>query len=226
MRQLIYFNRKPAYYLNRAFKLTCSELNGRFTSNDYIQTLTVIHPKIEPLEQQHQIKNSILQQNKQQQNEQQTINIQQQQQQKPFVAHARRSEHQIELKEPFLKSASGLFENGISVDPNDSFVRATPRFLVFMIVLGVIRIRSAHHRNNDSATDDQEMAWDDNSLNITVNPLDQIEQDQEHQHLNEDEDDSDSSDDASSYHEDGESSEEEVDKTKSRQELEWDDANF
>ncbi|KAF7491891.1 Calsyntenin-1 [Sarcoptes scabiei] len=82
MRQLIYFNRKPAYYLNRAFKLTCSELNGRFTSNDYIQTLTVIHPKIEPLEQQHQIKNSILQQNKQQQNEQQTINIQQQQQQK------------------------------------------------------------------------------------------------------------------------------------------------
>lgn len=126
MRQLIYFNRKPAYYLNRAFKLTCSELNGRFTSNDYIQTLTVIHPKIEPLEQQHQIKNSILQQNKQQQNEQQTINIQQQQQQKSFVAHARRSEHQIELKEPFLKSASGLFENGISVDPNDSFVRATP----------------------------------------------------------------------------------------------------
>lgn len=45
-------------------------------------------------------------------------------------------------------------------------------FLVFMIVLGVIRIRSAHHRNNDPTSDDQEMAWDDNSLNITVNPLD------------------------------------------------------
>lgn len=45
LREIIYFNRKPAYYLNRAFKLTCSELNGRFVSNDYIQTLTVIHPK-------------------------------------------------------------------------------------------------------------------------------------------------------------------------------------
>lgn len=46
LREIIYFNRKPAYYLNRAFKVTCSELNGRFLSNDYIQTLTVIHPKV------------------------------------------------------------------------------------------------------------------------------------------------------------------------------------
>lgn len=46
LREIIYFNRKPAYYLNRAFKLSCSELNGRFLSNDYIQTLTVIHPKV------------------------------------------------------------------------------------------------------------------------------------------------------------------------------------
>ena len=46
LHEIIYFNRKPAYYLNRAFKLSCSELNGRFLSNDYIQTLTVIHPKV------------------------------------------------------------------------------------------------------------------------------------------------------------------------------------
>ena len=45
--------------------------------------------------------------------------------------------------------------------------------------------------------------------------------------MNDDDDDSDSSDDASSYREDCETSEEEVDKTnKGRSELEWDDANF
>ena len=47
-------------------------------------------------------------------------------------------------------------------------------FLVFMIVLGVIRIRSAHHRTNDSRDEDQEMTWDESSLTITVNPLDVI----------------------------------------------------
>lgn len=39
LRQIVYTNRKPAYYLNRVFKLTCSELNGRFTSNEYVQTV-------------------------------------------------------------------------------------------------------------------------------------------------------------------------------------------
>lgn len=129
-------------------------------------------------------------------------------------------------------------------------------FLVFMIVLGVIRIRSAHHRVNDNREEDPEMTWDESSLTITVNPLDvsficvfnflylihiiltytlytpiythqQIEQEHEGQPLNEDEDESDSSDDASSYHEDGETSEEEPEpKPKVRSELEWDDTNF
>ena len=39
LRQVIYSNQKPAYYLNRQFKLVCSELNQRFTSNEYVQTV-------------------------------------------------------------------------------------------------------------------------------------------------------------------------------------------
>jgi hypothetical protein len=34
-----YANQKPAYYLNRQFKLVCSELNERFVSNEYVQTV-------------------------------------------------------------------------------------------------------------------------------------------------------------------------------------------
>ena len=43
LRQVTYTNRKPAYYLNRQFKIACSELNGRFVSNEYVQTVSMIY---------------------------------------------------------------------------------------------------------------------------------------------------------------------------------------
>ena len=40
LRQVTYTNQKPAYYLNRQFKIICSEMNGRFVSNEYSQTVS------------------------------------------------------------------------------------------------------------------------------------------------------------------------------------------
>lgn len=45
LRSLVYINRKPAYYLNRVFKLSCSQLGDRFHSAEFTLTLTVLHPK-------------------------------------------------------------------------------------------------------------------------------------------------------------------------------------
>lgn len=45
-------------------------------------------------------------------------------------------------------------------------------FLLFMIILGVIRIRTAHRRTQVvNVEEKQEMEWDNSELNITVNPL-------------------------------------------------------
>ena len=41
LRQIIYTNMKPAYYLNRQFKLSCSQRDKRFISNEFIETVRI-----------------------------------------------------------------------------------------------------------------------------------------------------------------------------------------
>jgi len=102
-------------------------------------------------------------------------------------------------------------------------------FLIFMIVLGVIRIRAAHQRSQVVTVDErQEMEWDNSALNIIVNPMEQegatIGYGEAEMNTMRGED-SDSDDDASSYHDELESSEDESEKIKDR-ELEWDDSTL
>lgn len=233
LRQIVYVNRKPAYYLSRAFKLTCSDLAGRFVSNEYVQTLTVIHPKatttstestsstlndgetrsahssthnppvvtaepssassssssldpevVDPIPQVHHVIGS----------------------DSTIVARMLAHPQHISPKAPQIKAGtlmeSTLLEDGFSRTSASMFLSDFFRnttsfltiaqtnlhsigaghavtviivvcvaFLVFMIVLGVIRIRAAHHRS-ENRDDEPEMAWDDSSLTITVNPLD------------------------------------------------------
>jgi hypothetical protein len=166
LRQIQYSNKKPAYYLNRAFKLICSELNGRFTSNEYVQTLTVIHPDLsksteDPFlgsggeraaEEHAQLDN--------------------------MVAHAQVDEHHAEMRPahmmPDMYMTSNFLEGSQQVGASHAvtvIIVVCVGFLLFMIVLGVIRIRAAHHRSQQEDMADAEMAWDDSALNITVNPM-------------------------------------------------------
>lgn len=45
LRSLVYSNKKPAYYLNRVFKLSCAQMSLQYKSAEYTLTLTVLHPK-------------------------------------------------------------------------------------------------------------------------------------------------------------------------------------
>ncbi|XP_013789566.2 calsyntenin-1-like, partial [Limulus polyphemus] len=191
LREIVYYNHKPAYYLNRAFKLVCSGLNGRFISNEYIQTLTVIHPRVEP---SHEVVNHM---------------------DPAAFAHAQIHDHQVELQAAYVTSK--LLENSEAVARTSASHTVTViiiicvGFLVFMIVLGVIRIRAAHRRSQGNCPDDHEMAWDGSSLTITVNPMEQVQEIPAPQ--KEQTEDSDSSDEGSCCQEDeADSSEEETEK--------------
>lgn len=102
-------------------------------------------------------------------------------------------------------------------------------FLLFMIVLGVIRIRAAHRRTVVQVEDKMvEMEWDNSALNITVNPMEQKEVFEYEDVPMKLRDDSDSDDDIDSYRDDCDSSDEEEEEVvvKKLKDLEWDDSTL
>uniref|UniRef100_T1J4B1 Cadherin domain-containing protein n=1 Tax=Strigamia maritima TaxID=126957 RepID=T1J4B1_STRMM len=178
VRQLLYHIRNPAYYLNRAFKLVCSELNGRFVSNEYLVTLAVIHPQTETKPD------------------------------KPApAANLQANRHHVEFVAPKHKTNEATYLESNNADASET-----------------IALSSATQQRSQETREDDEMAWDDSSLTIIVNPMDQIgDEEKGAQPVNDD--DSDSSDDNSSFHDDIESSEDETEKVKER-DLEWDDSTL
>ena len=93
------------------------------------------------------------------------------------VSHLQMGEQRVEQPAHLLNdlySGPTLLEGSQTVGASHAvtvIIVVCVGFLLFMIVLGVIRIRAAHHRATQEDMADAEMAWDDSALNITVNPM-------------------------------------------------------
>ncbi|XP_059160470.1 calsyntenin-1-like isoform X2 [Physella acuta] len=106
-------------------------------------------------------------------------------------------------------------------------------FLLFMIVLGVIRIRAAHKRTQVVQVDEkQEMEWDNSALNITINPMEQemFEYEDGARPTFPEDSDSDEDEESSMQGDYGDSSEDEEPAPQGKgpgvNELEWDHTSF
>ncbi|KAM9786259.1 calsyntenin-1 isoform 3-T3 [Neosynchiropus ocellatus] len=193
---------------DRKFKLVCSELNGRYISNDFKVEVNVIHTA-NPMEHAN---NAMVQPN--------FINP---------VHHA-----SVDLSGHNLVNA-----HQASVVPSAAtiVIVVCVSFLVFMIILGVFRIRAAHQRTmrDQESGKENEMDWDDSALTITVNPMEtyedqhssdeEEEEEEEESEDGEEEDDITSAESESSDEEEGGEQEDQQGVSR-QQQLEWDDSTL
>uniref|UniRef100_A0A3Q4GQ70 Calsyntenin-1 n=1 Tax=Neolamprologus brichardi TaxID=32507 RepID=A0A3Q4GQ70_NEOBR len=192
---------------DRKFKLVCSELNGRYISNDFKVEVNVIHTA-SPMEHSN---NAMVQPN--------FINP---------VHHA-----SVDLSGHNLVNA-----HQASVVPSAAtiVIVVCVSFLVFMIILGVFRIRAAHQRTmrDQENGKENEMDWDDSALTITVNPMEtyedqhsseEEEEEEEESEDGEEEDDITSAESESSEDEEGGEPEDQQGASR-QQQLEWDDSTL
>uniref|UniRef100_A0A673IL78 Calsyntenin-1 n=1 Tax=Sinocyclocheilus rhinocerous TaxID=307959 RepID=A0A673IL78_9TELE len=190
---------------DRKFKLVCSELNGRYISNEFKVEVNVIH----------------------------TANP---------MDHANNA--MVQPQQPLLGFYHPKYQMLICVHPLFTVVPSAATvvivvcvsFLVFMIILGVFRIRAAHQgtlRDQENGKEN-EMDWDDSALTITVNPMETYEdqhsseeegdEEEEESEDGEEEDDITSAESDSSEDEGGE--QEDQQGSSRQQQLEWDDSTY
>ncbi|XP_068624721.1 calsyntenin-1 [Battus philenor] len=184
LRSIEYSNKKPAYYLNRVFKLTCSELNGRFTSNEYVQTLTVVHPRSSSsAESGHALRPSGLADKLDAVARDKAPHSVEGAATAPrvFAAHAQRNTHTADMPAPRLLDLRSDHEHQPTNHVALVIGAVSCGAVVALVALGAARARAArrHAPAHPQARArplptraDTEMAWDDSALTITVNPMD------------------------------------------------------
>ncbi|XP_055465375.1 calsyntenin-3 [Psammomys obesus] len=157
LRQARYQLRHGAALYARKFRLSCSEMNGRYSSNEFIVEVNVLHSMNRVAHPSHVLSSQQF--------------LHRGHQPPPEMAgHSLASSHRNSM----VPSAATLI------------IVVCVGFLVLMVVLGLVRIHSLHRRvsgtggASGASTDpkDPDLFWDDSALTIIVNPMESYQNQQ------------------------------------------------
>ncbi|XP_046956098.1 calsyntenin-2 [Lynx rufus] len=199
-----YRNWHPASLESRRFRIKCSELNGRYTSNEFNLEVSILH-EVRMSDKEH-VSHLIVQ--------------------PPFLQSVHHPESRSSIQRSSVVPSIATVVIIISVC-----------MLVFVVAMGVYRVRIAHQHftQETEAAKEAEMDWDDSALTITVNPMEKHEEPGHGEEETEEEEEEEVEEDVSSSSSDSEDSEEEEEEegmgrgrhgqSGARQaQLEWDDS--
>uniref|UniRef100_A0A286XUG9 Calsyntenin-3 n=1 Tax=Cavia porcellus TaxID=10141 RepID=A0A286XUG9_CAVPO len=150
LRQAHYRLRHGAALYARKFRLSCSEMNGRYSSNEFIVEVNVLHSMNRVAHPSHVLSSQQF--------------LHRGHQPPPEMAgHSLASSHRNSM----VPSAATLI------------IVVCVGFLVLMVILGLVRIHSLHRRvagtsgppGASSDPKDPDLFWDDSALTIIVNPM-------------------------------------------------------
>ncbi|CAO2606535.1 Clstn3, partial [Lemmus lemmus] len=157
LRHARYQLRHGAALYARKFRLSCSEMNGRYSSNEFIVEVNVLHSMNRVAHPSHVLSSQQF--------------LHRGHQPPPEMAgHSLASSHRNSM----VPSAATLI------------IVICVGFLVLMVILGLVRIHSLHRRvsgtggPSGASTDpkDPDLFWDDSALTIIVNPMESYQNQQ------------------------------------------------
>ncbi|TRY95155.1 hypothetical protein DNTS_034673 [Danionella cerebrum] len=148
LRSIRYRLAKGSARFERRFRLSCSEMNGRYTSNELTLEVNFLHSLDSLYHPSHLLAS---------------------QQQFLHPSH-----HTGELSGHTLPNPH---RNSVIPGAATVIIMVCVGFLVVMVILGVFRIRSIHRRGEGAsgAGKDNGNQWDDSALTIIVNPMESYE---------------------------------------------------
>uniref|UniRef100_W8BQC7 Calsyntenin-1 n=1 Tax=Ceratitis capitata TaxID=7213 RepID=W8BQC7_CERCA len=171
---LVYSNKKPAYYLNRVFKLSCTQLNSEFKNQEFTLTLTVLHPK-------QLLKTTTAPTSKVVASESSPYGINSVNggtsgptyQDNRLFAHAMIHSHDVQEPKVHVNSILHKAENS---HPTMLIVLICA-FLVFLLCgVSIARLKNnnlkySNRHQHCPKIADESLVWDDSALTITINPM-------------------------------------------------------